>query len=264
MKILIKNWNGSHYIWKDAKWLRGRFYIDDCEIWHTNILAIDDSEDFAKDYVMCAHCGAMVKNDAESIEAHFAESEAKRNCFKCESLRERVQESETLSFIKKDDGTYDLVKNVNAYLVCKQDYYNSPEINSDRAKQICIYHQCRRRGTQKVNDIFFNYPGVFDKNITIDTLIANKCVYDDYRNGYFEYDLKCRNTVKACVNEAGIVDHFVIKSRGYYYVAYYSSKYGKFFWCDNTIDYTERMPYYMTDAKFEMAQKKIVALYKGV
>ena len=261
MKILLRNWKDSHYVWQDATWIRGRFFIDDIEIYHTNILAIKSDEDIAKNYVMCAHCGTMVKNDPESIEAHFAEMEAKRDCFKCQNMRERAQTQEILSFKKKDDGTYDLVKNVNAYLVCKVDYYNAPEINSDRAKQICQYYQCRRRGTQKINDIFFNYPGIFDKNITVDKLIEGKYVFSQYADCYFEYDLKCRNTVKACVNEAGVVDHFIIKSKGYTYRAYYSAKYDKLFWGDGCF-YTESMPYHMTENKLEMAMKRIAALYK--
>ena len=262
MKILIRNWQDSHYVWKDVEWLRGRFFLDDIEIYHTNVLAVKDDEGIAENYVMCVHCGAMVKNDLESIEAHYVETEAKRDCFKCDRLRERVQTQEILSFKKKDDGTYDLTKNVNAYLVCKQDYYNSPEINSDRAKQICQYCQCRRRGIQKINDIFFNYPGVFDKNITVDALIEGKYAFSAYADGYFQYDLKCRNTVKACVNDAGIVDHFIVKSKGYVYRAYYSAKYDKLFWTDNGCFYTENTPYHMTENKLEMAMKKITALYK--
>ena len=262
MKILLRNWEDSHYVWKDVVWNRGRFYIDDIEIYHTNVLAVKDEEGIAENYVMCAHCGVMVKNDPESIEAHYVETEAKRDCFKCDHLRERVQTQEILSFNRKDDGTYDLTKNVNAYLVCKQDYYNSPEINSDRAKQICKYYQCRRRGMQKINDIFFTHPGVFDKNITVDKLIECKYAFSKYADGYFEYDLKCRNTVKACVNEAGIVDHFIIKSQGYTYHAYYSAKYNKLFWNNDGVSYSESMPYRMTETKVDMAMKRIETLYK--
>ena len=262
MKILVRNWNDSHYVWLDVEWNRGRFFFDDIEIYHTNILAVENEDEIAKNYVMCAHCSVMVKNDPESIEAHYAEMEAKRDCFKCQHLRERAQTQEILSFHRKEDGTYDLVKNVNAYLVCKQDYYNSPDINSYRVKQTCKYYQCRRRGMQTINSIFFSYPGAFDKNITVDKLIEGKYAFSKYTDGYFEYDLKCRNTVKACVNDAGIVDHFIIKSQGYVYRAYYSAKYDKLFWSDNGCYYTENMPYHMTENKLEMAMKKIVALYK--
>lgn len=263
MKILLRNWEDSHYVWKDATWIGGKFFTEPGKdaINHINILAIKNDER-AEKYVMCAHCGAMVKNDPVSIEAHFAEVEAKRDCLKCQYLYERVITTTNKKYTKNEDGTYDIVKNVNASLRCKQEYYSPPEINSDRAKQICHFYKCRRRGMQEISDTFTKYPGVFDKSVTIDTLIAKKYVYESYIDGFFEYDLKCRNTVKACVNNAGIVDHFVIKSRGHRYIAFYSAKYNKVFWIANGRDYTETMPYYMTDNKLETAMKKISDLYK--
>ena len=263
MKILLRNWKESHYVWKDAIWIRGRFFTepDKIEIYPINILAIKDDERADK-YVMCAHCGAMVKNDPASIEAHFAEMEAQRDCTKCKNLRESTIDTVKANYTKNADGTYTAEKTILMSLRCRVDYYNSPDVNSDRAKQLCVYHQCRRRGMQKISDIFTMYPGIFDKNATADALVAKKYVHDGYRNEFFEYDLKCRNTVKACVNEAGVIDHFIIKSRGYSYIAFYSAKYDKIFWTENGRDYTESMPYYMTENKLEMAKKKIVELYK--
>lgn len=264
MKILLRNWGGSHYVWKDASWNRGRFFIEPekVEVSQISILAIKDDKR-ADEYVMCVHCGAMIKNDLASIEAHYAEMEAKRDCTKCKNMRENAIDTFDVNYTKNADGTYTVKKTILSSLRCKMDWYSPPDINSDRAKQICIYHQCRRQGTQKISDIFTKYPGIFDKNATVDALVAKKYAHDTYRDGFFEYDLKCRNTVKACVNKAGIVDHFIIKSRGYSYIAFYSAKYNKIFWTENGRDYTEAMPYYMTDNKLEMAMKKIADLYKG-
>lgn len=263
MKILLRNWEGSHYVWKDVIWIKGKFFTepDKTEIYPINILAIKDDER-AKNYVMCAHCGAMVKNDPVSIEKHFAEMEAQRDCTKCKNLRESIIDTVKTNYTKNADGTYTAEKTIVMSLRCRMDYYNSPDVNSDRAKQICVFHQCRRHGMQKISDIFTQHPGIFDKNATVDALIAKKYTYEEYRNGYFEYDLKCRNAVKACVNDAGIIDHFIIKSKGYKYVAFYSEKYNKLFWSDSGCKYTEVTPYYMTENKVETAMKKISALYK--
>lgn len=263
MKILLRNWKDSHYVWKDASWHQHKFFIEPekVEVSPISILAIKDDER-EKNYVVCVHCGAMVKNDPASIEAHFAEMEAKRDCIKCKALGERSIETLKADYTKNADGTYTAVKTILTSLRCKQDWYNSPDINSDRAKQICIYHQCRRRGMQKISDFFTRHPDAFDKNATVDALIAKKYTHDNYRDGFFEYDLKCRNTVKACVNKAGIIDHFIIKSKGYSYIAFYSVKYDKIFWTENGVNYTESMPYHMTENKLEMAKKKIVELYK--
>lgn len=264
MKILLRNWSNSHYVWKEATWAKGKFFTEPekAEVYPINILAIKDDERADK-YVMCAQCGEMVKNDSASIEAHFAKMEAQRDCTKCKNLRERPINTVKANYIKNEDGTYTAEKTILMSLKCGVEYYSPPDINSDRAKQMCVYHQCRRRGMQKISDIFTKYPGIFDKNATVDALVARKYVHDGCRNEFFEYDLKCRNTVKACVNKAGIIDHFIIKSRGYAYIAFYSAKYDKIFWSENCIDYTESTPWYMTENKLEMAKKKIAELYKG-
>lgn len=260
MKILLRRWGNEYYVWKDATYTSNGFVYDGEVIYTTNILAIKD--DNRKDSVMCAHCGKIIKNDPESIEAHFAEQEAGRDCFKCGSLRKYNVKTTKADYIKNADGQFTVTETYSADLKCGQQWYGGPSIDDERVKKICIYYRCRNVGVKPIKDIFTQYPDPFDKNVTVDMLLAKKFAHDGYTCGHFEYDLKCRNTVKACVNEVGIVDHFVIKHRGYRWNAFYSAKYDKLFFSINGRDYEDCIPNALSETKYNQAKAKISALYK--
>lgn len=264
MKILVRQLQGTNYVWKDATYVGGEFRIgsedDSFAINQTNILAVQD--DNRKDYVMCQHCGAIIKNTPEDIEAHFKATEDKRNCFECRSLRKYVDKSLSAELEANEDGTYTVKESYVAKLRCGNAYWNEPDIGSPKAKEICDFYRCRRHGVRPIKDIFTEYPAPFDKQITVDVLNAKKFDYDGFINCHFEYDLKCRNTVKACVNELGIVDHFIIKHRNSRWTAYYSDKYDMLFFTDNGRDYRLERPSEISQAKYEQAKAKIASLYK--
>lgn len=260
MQILLRKWNDKFYVWKDATYKNGNFYCNGCRINENYIIAVKDDE--RKDHVVCANCGQVIKNTPESIEEHFASQEAQRNCFKCSHLRKGNVEHIKADFTKNEYGKFVVTESYNAQLKCGRSWYNSPDIDSSATKELCIFYQCRNAGVKPIKDVFTQYPGLFDKHITVDALNAHKFEHEHYANGYFEYDLKCRNTVKACVNELGIVDHFIVKHRGYRFIAYYSAKYDKLFFCNDGSSYDEEMPYHMSESKYNQAKAKISALYK--
>ena len=260
MKILLRRYGEEYYVWKDAVYEAGQFKVDGGAIYMVNILAIKD--DNRKDSVICAYCGKVIKNDPEAIEAHFAEQEAQRDCFKCSSLRKYSYTSEHATFEKDADGKYIVKETYIADLRCSQNWYNGPKIDTDDAKKICLFYKCRNTGVHPIKDIFTQYENPFDKNLTVDMLRSKKFEHEGYAGGFFEYDLKCRNTVKACVNELGIVNHFIIKHRGYRWVAFYSAKYDKLFFANNGRDYDEEIPSGMSMAKYEQAKAKISGLFK--
>lgn len=267
MKILIRKYDDQqYYVWKDASYKSNKFYVDyegygECSINRTNILAIKD--DNRSEYVICHHCGTMIHNDPESIEAHFVEMEANKDCFQCSSLRKHRVKTSKAEVVENIDGEFNVVETYKADLRCGQSYWNPPQINSEEAKNYCVHYRCRRVGVKPIEDIFTKYPGLFDKYVSVDVLQEKKCAYDGYFDGFFEYDLKHRNTIKACVNELGIINHFIIKVRSHKYIAFYSAKYDKlFFATSNRRDYDESMPYYMTDNQYNKAKEKISALYK--
>ena len=260
MKILLRKYDEEYYTWKDAVFENGNFYVDGCRIYNTNIIQIKD--DYRKDYVQCAYCGAVIKNTPEDIEAHFAAQEAERNCFRCSSLRKYSVNHVKADIVEDATGKMTIQETYEADLRCGQSWNNSPKITSDAVKKVCIYYRCRNAGTVKIEDIFTQYPDLFDKHITVDTLNEKGFTYEGYNAGFFEYDMKCRNTLKACVNELGIVDHFVIKHRGYRFNAFYSAKYDLLVFLDGERQYSTRTPYAMSDTKYTQAKTKITAMYK--
>jgi hypothetical protein len=92
-------------------------------------------------------------------------------------------------------------------------------------------------------------------------LKEKKYICEGYVDGHFEYDLKCRGTVKACVNDLGIVDHFKVSSKGYDYIMYYSVRYDKVFFAEWS-KYNENWFNYVSETKHAQILSKMRALYK--
>lgn len=263
MEILLRKYNDQYYVWKKAEFKQGGYYIteksDEFCIPHHMIVAIKKDPNCS--YVACKNCGAIIKNDTASIEAHYAAEEAKRDCLKCRYVRQNNKRIENISYVTNADGRHVVTENYLCDLVCRMSYqdYN---IDSDAAKNRCVYNMCRKQGMKPVEDIFFAKPGLFDKFVTVDALIAKKLDNVEYYDGYFQYDLRSRGTLKACVNELGIVDHFILYYRYNSYNIYYSAKYNEMYFMDDSGRYTTRKPYSVSETKVEEVKKKIAALYE--
>lgn len=265
MQVLLRKFQDKYYVWKKARWEGNRYYIttDGYEIdcGQTDILAI--KEDERSEYVACANCGEIIHNDPNSIEQHFVAQEAKTDCLKCSYLTTRGSEyNVSKSYEPNGDGTYKVTKVFNSSLGCTYNsYWGSSDISAKKTLDGCQYRRCRKLGVKQIEDIFIQYPGLFDKQITVDVLLAKKCKYDKYNREYFEYDLKCRDTLKACVNEMGIVDHFVLRYRYNQYTIYYSEKYNLILF-EECGKYSSIVPYGISDTKYVQIKDKITELYK--
>lgn len=264
MKILIRRLDDKYYVWKDATWREGCYYINhqnrELNIHQTEILAVKEDEREGK--VICKNCGAIIDNNPEAIEKHFATQEASRNCLTCDSVATYGdRENCKTTYTKNENGTYHQCTTYDTKLRCKLSMWNYVDINSREAKTICKFNQCRQRGVNKATDFFMEHPGAFDTQLTVDFLLQKGFEYEGYYSGSFYYDLKLRGALKACVNEMGVVDHFVVKHRDYAYSAYYSDKYDKLFF-ENHYTYSESTPGNMSDTKHKNAKDKIAALYK--
>lgn len=270
MRILLRKHDNKFYVWHDATYVNGQYYLTKNDevmdkVYQTNILAVDDND--RGNYVKCNHCGATIKNDPESIEAHFAEQEAKRNCLSCDDMRHYGDEKDVaVQYTKNEDGTYHFTKECNTKLGCGySSYYSYRDIDTEAAKDGCKYFQCRKRGVSQIDDVFIKYPGIFNKQITIDWLVKNGFANKRYLGGNWNewsVDLGLRgNTLHAIVNELGIVDHFWILHRYDRFTAFYSEKYDKLFFDDGG-KYVDEMPYNLSQAKYNNVKKIIAKLYK--
>lgn len=166
-------------------------------------------------------------------------------------------------FEKNADGTYHVVQTFNALLSCQYNYYSGCNIDSDQAKERCECNRHRRDGVRPYGDMLMNFPDLFEKQITVDLIKKKGFQFKDYRYGFFEYDLKCRNTLFACVNENGIVDHFKLYYKYECFHIYYSATQNKLFF-DARGEYNEAQPFHVSDSKYSTVKAKIESLYKEV
>ena len=264
MEILLRRFDDKYYVWKPAIWNRNKFDIELSGGFiftpsYTDILAVRD--DNRNNHVVCAGCGELIENNPESIERHFAEREAQKDCLQCRHLTTYGSpRDKSVAYTANGDGTYHMVVHSNVDLGFKKTFWTT-NIHSADAHANCIFNKCRRDGVKPIEDVFIKYPDLFEKQITVDLLNAKKYPYERARNGYFEYDMKCRGTVKACVNELGIVDHFRVLNRGWGYNLYYSNLHNKLFYNDNG-KYNENVLDVMTDAKRELLLEKFSKLFE--
>ena len=270
MRILLRKYNDKFYVWKNAIYRNGNYFITqegkpNVMVSQTNILAVD--EDDRVGYVRCVNCGTLIKDDPKSIEEHFTKQEAKRNCLACKDLMHIGNEKDVaVQYTKNEDGTYHFVKECNTKLGCSYNsYYNYLDIDSEAAQARCKYFQCRAKGVSKIDDVFVKYPGIFNKQITIDWLDKNgftsKSYYGDRLKEWY-VDLGMRGRVLyAVVNELGIVDHFELHHRYERWTVYYSEKYDKLFFVNGN-KYSDIMPDNLSQTKYNSAKKIIAKLYK--
>ena len=261
MRILLRQLNDKEYVWKEAIYENGNYLVEgEGAMRLTNIVAVDG---LYENKVMCKNCGAILDNSTEAVMAHYKEREAQIDCSKCEHVtfgRNRKVSSRTMT--KQRNGEYEVTETFTSPLYCKVLDYRSVEVDRDHIESNCIYGACRRKGIGPLPDIFHKYPGVFDTALASDVLLKKKYECEGYTHRFdaFEYDMKCRGTVKALVNKLGIVDRFSISYRGHTVCYVYSEKYDKMFWVNGAV-YREDNPYWMPDTKIADVQKKIKALY---
>ena len=264
MQALFRKFGEKYYVWKDVTWKAGAYYITDndgfeYDMPETSILAIRNDNRAGK--VMCKYCNELIDNNPEAIEKHFADNEAKKDCMTCSKIASYMPANGKVSYTSNGDGTYKENRVQDVKLKCKMSAWETYDIHSANINSICMHTQHRRQGVTEVHDFFMQYPDAFDKQITSDVLINRNYEFERHRNGFFEYDVKLRGALKACVNELGVVDHFIITHRDYSYVVYYSHKYDKLFFNSRDM-YNENMPNRMSESKYNNVKTRIKALYE--
>ena len=266
MQVLLRNYDNKAYVWKNATYKNGHYYIMDngleIQIYEPHIVSV---KGMPKNKVMCNHCKELIDDTPEAIEAHFKKSEEKRDCLNCRYIKfDKIGGVANRSINKDECGTYVIKEEYCAKLICRQSTWTYGPIDDERyVHRNCYHFACRRYGVNKEYDFFKKYPGAFDTAITVDHLIAKKLSSDGYSSGYFLYDMKSRGTIKACVNDSGIVECFMLEMSDcgrHYFV--YSEKYDKLFYRGGDA-YKEDAPYWIKARKIEEMKTKIKKLYEG-
>ena len=226
MKILLRNFNNEVYVWKDAKYSKNGFVVDDTTVYETNVVSIH--KDNRNQYVRCSACGEIFRKGSAKWEKHKQPITDASKCFTCKYLRTHNAKANGTKYKALADGKYEQIVKYTTELVCCVGWKNNP-IDSDKARESCALNACRNAEERPISDIFSNMPGVFDDIITVDKIL--KAGYNE-RNEYpheSRYRLKARNTIFAYVNNANILDHFAVEYRYNRWTVYYSKKYHKLF-----------------------------------
>lgn len=224
MKILLRNFRGKIYVWKDAKYEKKGFTVDGATIQETNIVSI--MNDTRKHYVKCSHCGEIFRKGSKKWEKHIVPITDTHKCFACRYLRPSRGNVQSVKYSLLPNGRYAATQKSEVDLLCTYGY-PSRDINSESARNHCELNRCTDATQVEIEDVFTTNPGVFDEMITIDKVIENgyKDAYESCGNTF--YKLKAKNNIVAVVNEMNIVDKFSVTYKNTTWEVYYSKTYNK-------------------------------------
>ena len=264
MQALVKDYNGEQFVYIPVKYTKVGFYtLKDERIYETNI--VDISRDNRSQYVICSHCGAMIKNTPEAIEAHKAEQEKKRDCFTCKHMKTGfISNSNRKRKFKpalNNPGNYIIKETWSTNCYC--DYvWRNPDINSEEAKSHCKYCQCRHAEMTSFTDTFLKYPGLFNVLPTVDMLLQKNWKFEYIMGDYITYHHPRMTTLKAYVNSKGIVTQFCASdTTGTNYKLMYSKKYNQLFFLGGNNKYKISVPYNLIGDRRDSIFIKIKELF---
>lgn len=261
MKVLLRNFDGKEYEWKDAEFVEGRIKVDGAFVYQTNIVSIAD--DNRSEYVKCTRCGATFKKNSPELEAHRNRYKDVNNCLKCQYLGTTNKRIIGANYELQPDGRYKHTVESVCALYCQ---YNSwlrstrGDINSEETRNNCYMKTCSTAEMVAVEDIFTQNPGIFDDIITVDKIIAIGYKSMLGVRGGTRYALKGRNNIQARINNLGIVDRFDVKYGHNSWGLVYSKKFDKLYTASG-YEYAEWRPGNMSVDTKNYIKKKISELY---
>ena len=235
MKILLREYNGKHYVYKDAKYTKNGFEVDKNQIHETNIVTIlKDNRN--KKYEKCSVCGEIFPKGSAKWEKHIEPLQDASRCIGCQHMRKGTEYLQDVKYKLLPNGNYAITSKSEAKLICRRayTYIGYADINHEDARHNCIYNRCRNAERIPFTDFFTEYPGAFDDMITIDAILKNGYTNKNtYYNKYTRYKLKAKNSIEAHVNKLNIVDYFEVSYRYSYYKVFYSKKYDRLYVINN-------------------------------
>lgn len=261
MRALLRSCNGEQYVWKKVEMKNAdTFSVEGGqEVCQTGIISI--SRDNRKKFVRCSICGEIIRNTPEAINAHKDRASTSATCFGCPYFRERNSKQLSAKYTLQEDGSYIVNAKKSVELVCGNSW-SCPDINSQKAREVCKFRDCARAEMRAIEDAFTKYPGLFDDMITVDRVLENGFTERiECASGAVHYKLKARNHITAVVNNLNIVDYFIIVYRSHQVNVMYSKKYNKLFLIRGGVYVEYVRSTYMPDSALESIKEKIANLY---
>ena len=258
MDILVRRFDNESYVWKKAKFVNGQIMADGTQIYENNIVSIRNDE--RKKYVYCDTCGTYFKKGSKKIEEHKEGYKDSRMCFECRYMRQNYTDIRSQKFELLDNGKYRVKAKSEASLRCGR---SSSDINSEKARERCIYNRCKDANMYDARGFFLDKPGAFDHIITVDKVLeaGYKSAWHDSYSGSTYYTLKGRIIIEAIVNKLNIVEGFRVNYKRQQYMVYYSKKYNKLYSNNYGDSYREWTPSGMLSDTKQYIFTKIAELY---
>lgn len=260
MDILIRRFNGEPYVWKKAKFVNGKIMVDDTVVYERDIVSIRN--DIRKQYVVCSVCGTYFKKGSKKIETHKKGCDDTHMCFDCRYLGKSSRTIKSQKYKLLENGKYLCTTKSEERLYCGI-RYRSTDIDSQEARDYCIYNRCKNATMKEASSFFLEKPGAFDHIVTVDKIfeVGYKSARSASRDGCIYYVLNGRNDINVAVNELNIIDGFIINYKRASYHVCYSKKYDELYGAGNRDTYTVWRPYDMTETVRSYIKDKISALY---
>ena len=240
MKILLRNWGSSHYVWKTAKYNNGYFMVEGCKVKQCDIVSV--MNDNRKNYVQCSSCGQVFRRNDPKFEEHKKKAITPLTCLTCPHLEadDCGYEKRVIEMTKKGEFIEKFERQIEPVCGKTGGWWGShSSILSDDAISGCKKRQCGNATELEIVDFFTEYPGAFDCIATIDSALDEGYnVYVTNANGE-SFDIKWDVdwTVGIYINHLGIIDRCYVWVNGDKYWVYYSKKYNKLFYVDEHYKY---------------------------
>lgn len=261
MKILLREYQNTPYVWVTAKYNENNFIVDGNKINPCGIVSVIN--DNRKNYIKCSCCGQTFKKGSSKFQIHKENANKPHTCLTCPYLMTNNERIIASKYTMDENGNATQILERSVRLVCSRyGYWENPRIDSEDAVSYCQKRQCANATEIEIEDFFTQYPGAFDEIITIDKLldIGYNITLRPNRGRECDIIIEDDYTIGAYINRIGIVDYFYIWFEEECYYVYYSKKYNEIYWDCGTY-----APFYleeMDDHTRDLIKADIAALYR--
>ena len=231
MKILVRETkeNVCNYVWKEISktypFCSSDYHTTDGLYYECGKI-IKISRDYRKlGYIQCTYCGAVIKRGKE--EQHYAESEAKANCAKCEFLKLEPTGKPKIVLCNGQA----ICKSVNVPYCTRKSRYRATPIEGIDRLNTCQFYQCRRNGNfndlSDENDFLFDHPDPYTVLLTENAVLNNNWTFMRQDTTGRKYSTKNGKLI-AHFDLNGVLMFFSVRFHNNVYDFVYLDRYDKF------------------------------------